>query len=305
MKPSLFTPQKLLTELSQIKQVSLSDLHSFLIQDHTSFSVLSLSAKHIPSTQRLTVSLTKNSAKSFYLGPQRPQKSPGSERQTYGEPLPQDDCVKDAQNCAYFAFFNSKEKKLYTRFKDKVEANFEGAESNTPLLFITLTFNISQPNYQAWTTNWNPADPCWNQLNSKQAWLKDWAQSFDQPAESLKINLQKVSSEVSHYPTANLYLQKFLRRVRLQWKPTNWKWTVVSELQKNGIWHFHLLSTPIVPYSHRCTLDKNFTSCWNCRTYLSELWPSPSPRLPSIYPLHFISGVIHPLINPLLCLRTL
>lgn len=149
------SPQKLLSELSHIRSVSLQDLHSFLIQDHTSFSVLSVSAKHIESTQRLTVSLTKNSAKSFYLGPQRPTKSSGSPlfQAAYGPPVPVDDCVTDAQNCLYFAFFNSKEKKLYTRFKDKVEANFEGSASTGPLLFITLTFNTTQTNYQAWTTN--------------------------------------------------------------------------------------------------------------------------------------------------------
>jgi len=56
----------------------------------------------------------------------------------------------DAQNCQYFAFF-----KLYTRFKDKVEANFEGTAANDPLLFITLTFNTILTNYSTWTTNWN------------------------------------------------------------------------------------------------------------------------------------------------------
>jgi len=108
-----------LNDLSQIKQVSLTDLHSFLIQDHTSFSVLSLSAKHIPSTNRLSLTLTKNSAKSFYLGDQKPQKSPGSPAflQTYGPPAPEDNCFSDAQNCVYFQFFSSKEKKLYTRFE--------------------------------------------------------------------------------------------------------------------------------------------------------------------------------------------
>jgi len=149
---SLFkNPKTLLNDLSQIKKVSLADLHSFLVEDHTSLSVLSLSAKHIQSTNRLTVSLTKNSAKSFYLGPQRPQKSPGSElyRSTYGNPTPPDDCATNAQNCQYFAFFNSAEKKLYTRFKDKVEANFEGTATAGPLLFITLTFNTTQNHYQA------------------------------------------------------------------------------------------------------------------------------------------------------------
>jgi hypothetical protein len=125
-------PQKLLSELSTIKQVSLS-------------------AKHITSTNRLSLTLTKNSAKSFYLGEQRPQKSLGSPAflQTYGPPAPEDNCFSDAQNCVYFQFFNSAEKKLYTRFKDKVEANFEGSEAEQPLLFITLTFNTTQTNYQA------------------------------------------------------------------------------------------------------------------------------------------------------------
>ncbi|MCE8159342.1 MAG: hypothetical protein I3270_02520 [Candidatus Moeniiplasma glomeromycotorum] len=296
------SPKKLLSDLSLIKKVSLQDLHSFLVQDHTSFSVLSLSAKHIQSTNRLTISLTKNSAKSFYLGTTARTKSPGSElyRRTYGDPVPQDDCAKDAQNCLYFQFFNSKEKKLYTRFKDKVEANFEGDQATGSLLFITLTFNTTQTNYQAWTTNWNPTDPCWNQLNQKQSWLKKWAQAFDQPAEPLKVNMEKITTEVNHYPTALAYLQKFLRKVRLQWKPSHWKWVVVSELQKNGIWHFHLLSTPIVPYSHRCTLDKNFTSCWNCRTYLSELWSygrvqskSPGQQTISSYLAKYLSKSFH------------
>ena len=264
-----------MNDLSQIKQVSLADLHSFLIQDHTSFSVLSLSAKHIISTDRLSISLTKNSAKSFYLGASRPQKSPGSEvyRSAYGSPLPQDDCATDAQNCVYFQFFSSQEKKLSTRFKDKVETNFEGTANSGPLLFITLTFNTTQSHYSAWTTNWDKTDECWNQLNQKQSWLKSWAQAFDHPAEPLQVQMEKVSAEVSQHSTASYYLELFLRRVRRLWKPSNWKWVVVSELQKNGIWHFHLLSTPIVPYSHRCTLDKKFTSCWNCRAYLSTLWP--------------------------------
>jgi hypothetical protein len=125
------------------------------VEDHTSFSVLSLSAKQITSTNRLTISLTKNSAKSFYLGDQKPQKSLGSAvfRSTYGTPQLLDDCVADAQNCVYFQFFSSKEKKLYTRFKDKVEANFEGTEANAPLLFITLTFNTTQTDYSTFTTN--------------------------------------------------------------------------------------------------------------------------------------------------------
>lgn len=181
-----------------------------------------------------------------------------------------------------------------------MEANFEGSEVNTPLLFITLTFNTTQSNYSSWTTNWNPTDQCWNTLNQKQTWLKTWAQNFDPPAEPLKISLQKISPQVSQYPTANHYLQKFLRKVRLQWKPSHWKWTVVSELQKNGIWHFHLLSTPIVPYSHKCTLDKQFTSCWNCRAYLSQLWPygrvqskSPGAQTISSYLAKYLSKSFH------------
>jgi hypothetical protein len=105
---------------------------------------------------------------------------------------------------------------------------------------------------------------------------------------------------VQQHTPANLYLQKFLRNIRLKWKPAKWKWTVVSELQKNGIWHLHLLSTPIVPYSHKCTLDKNFTSCWNCRAYISQLWTygrvesrSPGYKTISSYLAKYLSKSFH------------
>jgi hypothetical protein len=137
-----------LNDLAEIKQVSRSDLKAFLTQDHTSFSVLSVSTKHIESTNRISVTLSKNSAQSFYLDKPK-SKSTG---QSQPDKLP-DDCLQDAQNCTYFQFFNSKEKKLYTRFKDKVEANFEGTEANQPLLFLTLTFNTTHDNYSAFTTN--------------------------------------------------------------------------------------------------------------------------------------------------------
>jgi hypothetical protein len=150
------TPLKLLNDLSEIKKVSKSDLKHFLTQDHTSFSVLSVSCKHIESTDRISVTLSKNSARSFYLD----QKKSGSSQPDKIQPnqLP-DDCLQDAQNCVYFQFFNSKEKKLYLRFKDKVEANFEGKQATGPLLFLTLTFNTKHDNYSAFTTNWNPEDP--------------------------------------------------------------------------------------------------------------------------------------------------
>ena len=143
------TPKKLLNDLAEIKKVSKSDLKAFLAEDHTSFSVLSVSCKHIESTDRISVTLSKNSARSFYLGKEL-KKSLSSSLQPDNLP---DDCLKDAQNCIYFAFFNSKEKKLYTRFKDKVEENFEGTEANQPALFLTLTFNTTHDNYQVFTTN--------------------------------------------------------------------------------------------------------------------------------------------------------
>src|SRR2546423_1249772 len=142
------TPQKLLNDLAEIKRVSKSDLKAFLTQDHTSFSVLSVSTKHIESTNRISVTLSKNSAQSFYLGQKKTKST------TEPKPVkPKDDCLHDAQNCTYFAFFNSKEKKLYTRFKDKVEENFEGTEANQPVLFLTLTFNTTHDSYSAFTTN--------------------------------------------------------------------------------------------------------------------------------------------------------
>jgi len=273
------SPQKLLSDLSEIKKVSLQDLHSWLTLDHTSFTVLSVSTKHIQSTNRLSVTLSKNSARSFYLGKENRSKSPASPAflSAYGLPQTQDDCLKDAQNCTYFQFFNSKEKKLYTRFKDKVEENFEGTAGTQPVLFLTLTFNTTQNNYQAFTTNWNPEDDCWKPIEQKNNWLKDWATNFDPQAEPLKILISKIPQEhASNFVLANRYLTKFLRQIRLKWKPSHWKRVVVAELQKPkhrpATWHFHLLSTPIVPYSHKCTLDKNFTSCWNCRAYISSLW---------------------------------
>ena len=294
-----------MNDLAEIKQVSLTDLHNFLSLDHTSFTVLSVSTKHIESTNRLSVSLTKNSASSFYLGEssncKKPPRISKEFYSAYGNLLPEtDNCFQDAQNCSYFAFFNSKEKKLYTRFKDKVEANFEGKEAQEPLLFLTLTFNTKHDNYSAFTTNWNPQDPVWQPISQKNNWLKNWAENFDPQAEPFKIKIEKVSEQVQQHNQATYYLTLFLRRIRRLWKPSAWKWTVVSELQKNGIWHFHLLSTPIVPYSHKCTLDKNFTSCWNCRTYLSELWPwgrvesrSPGQKTISSYLAKYLSKSFH------------
>src|SRR6185312_2319353 len=147
--PCFKSPQKLLNGLAEIKRISKSDLKHFLTQDHTSFSVLSVSTKHIESTNRISVTLSKNSARSFYLGKESTKSTPALSNLTK---LP-DDCLQDAQNCVYFSFFNSKEKKLYTRYKDKIEANFEGTESNGPLLFLTLTFNTKHDNYSAFTTN--------------------------------------------------------------------------------------------------------------------------------------------------------
>jgi activator of HSP90 ATPase len=144
----LKSPQKLLNDLIQIKQANRSDLKAFLTQDHTSFSVLSVSCKHIQSTNRISVTLSKNSAQSFYL--EQPKTTNSSEQ---SQPKVKDDCLHDAQHCTYFAFFNSKEKKLYTRFLDKVEANFEGTAAEQPLLFLTLTFNTKHDNYSAFTTN--------------------------------------------------------------------------------------------------------------------------------------------------------
>ena len=320
--------KKLLNDLSEIRKVSLNDLKAFLVEDHTSFSVLSLSAKHIQSTERLSISLTKNSAHSFYLN--KPKKNSvcpcltqnqikTNPNGTYAYCSPtcslkkwlnlSDNCLTDPQNCLYFNFFNSKEKKLYTRFNDKVEVNFQGQQyldvaksipDNRPHLFITLTFNTTDQDYYAWTTNWDPTDLCWNRLDQKEEWLKTWAQSFDPQAEALKIHLPKLEAEVSQYPIALYYLQLFLRRIRRLWKPDNWKWVVVAELQKNGNWHFHLLSTPIVPYSHKCTLDKNFKPCWNCCTYLSKLWPygrvnsqSPGEQSISHYLAKYLSKSFH------------
>jgi len=141
--------------LSKIKQVSKHDLHRFLQSDHRDFNVLTLSFKQILSTQRTSVILSKNSAKSFYLKDK-------TKKETKPEPKPTlpSDCRKDAQNCQYFSLFSSKEKRLHTLFKDKIEANFEGTAETRPLLFLTLTFNTTQDNLHAFTTNWPQSNSC-------------------------------------------------------------------------------------------------------------------------------------------------
>ncbi|CAG8686736.1 4320_t:CDS:1, partial [Ambispora gerdemannii] len=147
---------KFLMDLAQVKQVSKSDLKAFLAEDHTSFSVLNVMLKSIQSTGRTSITLSKNSAKSFYLN------QPKNQSTAAGQSQPQlpDDCLQDAQNCDFFQFFNRKEKRLYIRFLDKVEANFEGTAAEQPLLFLTLTFNTTQDNLSTFTTNTDPNNPC-------------------------------------------------------------------------------------------------------------------------------------------------
>ncbi len=133
--------------LTRIKQVSKYDLHRFLQSDHREFNVLSVSFKQILSTQRTSIIISKNSAKSFYL------KDPKAKEIKPKKPASTSDCRKDVQNCQYFSLFSSKEKRLHTLFKDKIEANFQGTAENRPLLFLTLTFNTTQDNLYSFTTN--------------------------------------------------------------------------------------------------------------------------------------------------------
>src|SRR5215208_2159089 len=99
--PCFNSPEKLLNGLAEIKQITKSDLQRFLTQDHTSFSVLNVSCKHIESTNRISVTLSKNSARSFYLEQPKHQTPPLS------LPKPKDDCLHDAQNCQFFNLFSS------------------------------------------------------------------------------------------------------------------------------------------------------------------------------------------------------
>jgi hypothetical protein len=136
--------------LSKIKQVSREDLHYFLQSDHRDFNVLNVSFKQILSTQRTSVILSKPSAKNFYL---KDKNHPQQELRLSTKLTLPTDCRQDTQNCQYFALFSSKEKRLHTIFKDKIEANFEGTAENRPLLFLTLTFNTTQDNLHSFTTN--------------------------------------------------------------------------------------------------------------------------------------------------------
>lgn len=258
--------------LSKIKQTSKEDLHRFLQSDHRDFNVLNVSFKQILSTRRTHIILSKPSARNFYLKDKTKVEAKLSDKEPQST-LPAD-CRKDAQNCSYFSLFSSKEKRLHTIFKDKVEANFQGSAENRPLLFLTLTFNTTQDNLYSFTTNWDQADPCWVPLAKTKPWLKRFAASFDPTAEPCRIKILKTSPEVaSNWSLASMALSRFLRKVRRVFKPQSWKWVVIAELQKQGHWHFHFLSTPIVPFAHQCALTKSFQSCWNCRAYISKLWP--------------------------------
>lgn len=258
--------------LNKIKQTSKEDLHKWLQSDHRDFNVLNVSFKQILSTQRTSVILSKPSAKNFYLKDKN--KTETKPNQAKPQPTLPADCRQAPQNCQYFSLFRSHEKRLHTIFKDKIEANFEGTAENRPLLFLTLTFNTTQDNLSAFTTNWDQKDACWEPLTKTKPWLLKYASQLDPTAEPLKVKIQKVRPEIaSNWHLASKMLSKFLRKVQRVFKPQQWKWVVISELQKKGHWHFHFLSTPLVPNPHQCALTKNFKSCWNCRAYLSQLWP--------------------------------
>ncbi|CAG8627283.1 10830_t:CDS:1 [Cetraspora pellucida] len=144
-------------ELAEIKKVSVDNLKEFLVENHKQFSVLNVSLKSIASTKRTNITLSKNSVRSFYK--QEPKTSLTEKVRKLEKDL-KDDCLTDAQNCAYFKYFNRKEKRLYIRFLDKIEANFEGTEARQPALFLTLTFNTTQDNLYAFTTNADPNHEC-------------------------------------------------------------------------------------------------------------------------------------------------
>ena len=139
-----------MSALAEVKSINLTDLKQFLAEDHNSFSVLTAVLNQISSTNKTSVTISKNSAKNFYLGKTK-TKPTGSEN-THQEHKSLDDCATDAQNCQFFQYFNSAERKHYFRFLNKVEANFEGSEAG-PLLFLTLTFNATHDNIAAFTTN--------------------------------------------------------------------------------------------------------------------------------------------------------
>src|SRR5690348_6600982 len=109
-----------MSALAEVKQISLTDLEQFLTEDQNSFSVLTAVLNQIKSTNKTSVTISKNSARSFYLGKQ----SKKNVLELNHQPKKViDDCAKDAQNCVYFQHFNSSERKNYFRFLNKVEAN--------------------------------------------------------------------------------------------------------------------------------------------------------------------------------------
>src|SRR5436305_12323898 len=60
--------ERLMSALDKVKTIDINDLKTFLTEDHNSFSVLTAVLNQIKSTQKTSVTISKNSAKSFYLG---------------------------------------------------------------------------------------------------------------------------------------------------------------------------------------------------------------------------------------------
>src|SRR3982751_4764674 len=100
---NLNSVKKSLMDLAEVKKIDLADLQSFLQKDHTSFTTLSVSCKHIESTNRISVTLSKPSAKVFYVNKEKPSTKPVI---NIKNSVLADDCLDDPQNCQFFAFFN-------------------------------------------------------------------------------------------------------------------------------------------------------------------------------------------------------
>jgi predicted helicase len=143
--------------LAEVKHINLTELKTFLAEDHTSFSVLTAVLNQIRSTNKTSVTISKNSARNFYLGKQSKthvEQEPNAEltQHDHQHKKTLDDCAKDFANCVYFKYFNRAGRRQYFRFLNKVEANFEGSQAG-PLLFLTLTFNTTRDDLYAFTTN--------------------------------------------------------------------------------------------------------------------------------------------------------
>lgn len=136
--------------------------------------------------------------------------------------------------------------KSVNNFKDKFAYNFYQLQN---ILFCTLTIATND--------------------NSKPVWVTKGGKPFQ---------IQRVSMEnASNLEWANhqwkLFIMRLIKKYNLT---TDFKWSVVAERQKRGVWHFHFVANKFLPDHKNCPIGKYYhgrtSGCFTCNYRLAQLW---------------------------------